>query len=191
MPYAQAGELLDIGDVCNSCQVHEDDEAKVVVVCEPGLQKSMGALHPAAALYERFVNIESSISEHAAFRNTLRDKGIKVLTVREILRHGLENLRCRIDLEDLAMEMLTYKADSSHSGSGESAPPLSLPLPPLSHSTDPPRFSLPYGMGGQWRSPRRQRRRPRWTGASATTSRTSTSGRFWRTWAPTSSSMLF
>lgn len=117
VPYAQAGELLDIGDVCNSCQVHEDDEAKVVVVCEPGLQKSMGALHPAAALYERFVNIESSISEHAAFRNTLRDKGIKVLTVREILRHGLENLRCRIDLEDLAMEMLTYKADSSHSGS--------------------------------------------------------------------------
>merc|ERR1711959_209915 len=32
---------------------------------------------------------------------------------------------------------------------------------------------------------RRQRRRPRWTEASATTSRTSTSGRFWRTWAPT------
>ena len=121
-PYAQAAELLraglgggalgeDGGEYHRSGQVHENDEAKVVVVCEPGLQKSMGALHPAAALYERFVNIELSISEHANFRETLRRKGIKVLTVREILRYGLgDNLRCRIDLEDLAMDMLTYRA---------------------------------------------------------------------------------
>merc|ERR1711977_555338 len=104
-PYAQAAELLraglgggalgeDGGEYHRSGQVHENDEAKVVVVCEPGLQKSMGALHPAAALYERFVNIELSISEHANFRETLRRKGIKVLTVREILRYGLgDNLR--------------------------------------------------------------------------------------------------
>ena len=119
VPYAQAAELLDENaDFGKSCQVHENGVAKVVVVCEPGLQKSMGALHPAAALYERFVNLEESVAEHANFRETLRKRGIKVLTVREILRHGLDsNLRCRIDLEDLAMEMLTYQADS---GPGES-----------------------------------------------------------------------
>ena len=33
-PYAQAAELLD--DVCYSGQVHENDLAEVVVVCEPG-----------------------------------------------------------------------------------------------------------------------------------------------------------
>merc|ERR1711904_170668 len=110
----------DGGEYHRSGQVHENDEAKVVVVCEPGLQKSMGALHPAAALYERFVNLEESVAEHANFRETLRKRGIKVLTVREILRHGLDsNLRCRIDLEDLAMEMLTYQADS---GPGDKTP---------------------------------------------------------------------
>jgi len=121
-PYAQAAELLDStsSDFGKSSQVHENDLAEVVVVCEPGLQKQMGALHPAAALYERFVNIEKSISEHANFRETLRKRGVKVLTVREILRHGLDrNLRCRIDLEDLAMGFLTYQADSVQ---GESTP---------------------------------------------------------------------
>ena len=77
----------------------------------------MGALHPAAALYERFVNIQQSILEHAKFREVLRKKGIKVLTVREILHYGLDNLRCRIDLEGLAMEMLRYKDGSSVSES--------------------------------------------------------------------------
>lgn len=121
VPYAQAAELLDENaDFGKSCQVHENGVAEVVVVCEPGLQKSMGALHPAAALYERFVNLEESVAEHANFRETLRKRGIKVLTVREILRHGLDsNLRCRIDLEDLAMEMLTYQADS---GPGDKTP---------------------------------------------------------------------
>jgi arginine deiminase len=114
VPYAQAAELLD--DSCYSGQVHENDLAEVVVVCEPGLPKMMGALHPAAALYERFVNIQQSILEHAKFREVLRKKGIKVLTVREILHYGLDNLRCRIDLEGLAMEMLRYKDGSSAKG---------------------------------------------------------------------------
>lgn len=125
VPYAQAAELLspheNDGDLAlKSCQVHEDHPARVVVVCEPGLQKQMGALHPAAALYERFVNLEASVSEHATFRDTLRKRGIKVLTVREILRHGLDNnLRCRLDLEDLAMGFLTYQGDA---GPGDKTP---------------------------------------------------------------------
>jgi len=141
VPYAQAAELLGCGngngngcnagagagggDLCQphggvaSGQAHENDAARVVVVCEPGLQKSMGALHPAAALYERFVNIDDSITEHANFREVLRRKGVRVLTVREILKYGLEdNLRCRIDLEDLAMNMLTYKREEGEEDGG-------------------------------------------------------------------------
>mmetsp|Transcript_9474 Transcript_9474/g.24329 ORF Transcript_9474/g.24329 Transcript_9474/m.24329 type:complete len:382 (-) Transcript_9474:131-1276(-) len=74
----------------------------------------MGALHPAAALYERPVNLDEAVAEHAEFRDVLRRKGLRVLTVREILKYGLEeNVRCRLDLEDLAMDMLSYRLATS------------------------------------------------------------------------------
>lgn len=37
-------------------QIHENDIAKVVIVCEPvGASLMMGALHPRASLFERYV----------------------------------------------------------------------------------------------------------------------------------------
>lgn len=91
-------------------QEHENDVAEVIIVSEPeGTSLMMGGLHPRGSLYERPVNIERAKSMHAEFRNLMRDHGVKVLTVREILAFGVnEHVGARIDLEELAMEALTY-----------------------------------------------------------------------------------
>lgn len=60
-------------------QVHENDLAQVVIVCEPeGASLMMGALHPRASLYERPVNLQEAQKAHAAFRDLLRRNGCKV-----------------------------------------------------------------------------------------------------------------
>jgi arginine deiminase len=91
-------------------QEDEDDPAEVVIVCEPeGATLMMGGLHPRGSLYERPVNIESARLQHAHFRQVLREHGVRVLTVREILAFGADShMGARADLEDLAMTALTY-----------------------------------------------------------------------------------
>lgn len=91
-------------------QVHEDEEAEVVLVCEPeGTSLMMGGLHPRASLYDRPINLEVSRSQHQNFRKILRDYGLKVLTVREVLAYGVErHVGARMELEDLAMKVLKY-----------------------------------------------------------------------------------
>ncbi|KAI8474870.1 MAG: hypothetical protein J3K34DRAFT_517740 [Monoraphidium minutum] len=110
----------------------------VVIVCEPeGSSLMMGGLHPRGSLFERPVNIESAKAHHANFRQAraraaflaisgdgcplshsrrapgpqvLREHGVKVLTVREILAHGVEaHMGARVGLETLAMRTLTYR----------------------------------------------------------------------------------
>ena len=104
-------------------QVHENDLARVVVVCAPGIPKMMGALHPAGSLYERPVNLETAKAEHRGLRAALRRFGVKVLSVREILRYGLDdNLRHRVELEDFCMGSLHYcQRESSEGDSGSVA----------------------------------------------------------------------
>eukprot|EP01023_Acetabularia_acetabulum_P053428 TRINITY_DN5981_c0_g2_i4.p1 TRINITY_DN5981_c0_g2~~TRINITY_DN5981_c0_g2_i4.p1 ORF type:complete len:481 (-),score=67.21 TRINITY_DN5981_c0_g2_i4:315-1757(-) len=92
-------------------QVDENDEAEVVIVCEPeGTSLMMGGLHPRASLYERPVNLDVAKETHRHFREVLRSHGIKVLTVREILAFGTsDHIGARVDLENLAMEALKYQ----------------------------------------------------------------------------------
>ena len=62
-----------------------------------------------ASLYERPVNLDSARSAHAEFRRVMREAGVRVLTVREILSYGvLEHIGARGELEELAMRALTY-----------------------------------------------------------------------------------
>lgn len=47
---------------------------------------------------------------HAEFRSVMREAGLKVLTVREILAFGVDtHVRARVALENLAMAALTYE----------------------------------------------------------------------------------
>lgn len=97
-------------------QVHEDDSAAVVVVCEPALSKTMGALHPAGALYARPVHISEARAAHAAFVALLRRRGVETHDVRDLLARDADwNVGDRCRLEDLAAKALTYKmaADAS------------------------------------------------------------------------------
>jgi len=100
-------------------QTHENDLARVVIVCAPGIPKMMGALHPAGSLYERPVNLETAKAEHRGLRAALRRFGVKVLSVREILRYGLDdNLRHRVELEDFCMGSLHYVQRERLDGEG-------------------------------------------------------------------------
>jgi arginine deiminase len=85
--------------------------AQVVIVCEPeGSSLMMGGLHPRGSLYERPVNIDLARAHHANFRQVLREHGVRVLTVREILSHGVDqHVGARVQLEGLAMSALKYQ----------------------------------------------------------------------------------
>lgn len=62
-----------------------------------------------ASLYERPVNLDSAKAAHAEFRRVMREAGLKVLTVREILSFGVaDHIGARVELEELAMRALTY-----------------------------------------------------------------------------------
>lgn len=108
--HAAEARGINVRAIAEGKQVHEDDVAGLVIVCEPDLPKMMGSLHPCGSLYERPVNLEQAKSQHAAFRKVVESSGARVLTVREILKHGTErDVRSRIDLEDLAGECLVYE----------------------------------------------------------------------------------
>eukprot|EP00882_Tetradesmus_deserticola_P013240 GHRQ01014040.1.p1 GENE.GHRQ01014040.1~~GHRQ01014040.1.p1 ORF type:complete len:341 (+),score=165.52 GHRQ01014040.1:150-1025(+) len=75
----------------------------------------MGGLHPRGSLYERPVNIDIAKAQHAGFREVLREHGVRVLTVREILAFGVEErMGARVELEDLAAGTLTYRLADGH-----------------------------------------------------------------------------
>uniref|UniRef100_A0A7R9SVT1 Arginine deiminase n=1 Tax=Polyblepharides amylifera TaxID=1486889 RepID=A0A7R9SVT1_9CHLO len=99
-----------------SGQVHEDDIAEVVIVCEPDLSNNvMGSIHPHGALYEKPVNVHHSSEQHRGFREAMRDHGVHCLTVHQILMHNTDKkLRARTELETLAASRLTYTLDHSH-----------------------------------------------------------------------------
>ena len=60
-------------------QEHENEQAEIVIVCEPqGTSLMMGGLHPRASLYERPVNLDAAKAAHAHFRRVMREAGVKV-----------------------------------------------------------------------------------------------------------------
>lgn len=111
------------GGLHGTGQTHEDDAAAVVVVCEPALSKTMGALHPAGALYARPVHINQAREAHANFVSLLRRRGIETHDVRDILARDADwNVGDRCRLEELAANSLTYKmAGNASSASANGA----------------------------------------------------------------------
>ena len=99
----------------HSGQRHEDDFAQIVLVCEANLSNNiMGALHPNGSLYERPVNMAVCSRQHLAFREALEAEGAHTLSVREVLLHDCSSsVRARVELEDLAADVLVYEMDES------------------------------------------------------------------------------
>ena len=96
-------------------QESEDDAAKIVVTCDPGMPSFVAGLHPAASLFENPLNLDVARQQHTAMRNALSDLGATVYTVSEILKEmDIETLR------KLAALRLQYLYE------GSSAPPLAM-----------------------------------------------------------------
>lgn len=96
-------------------QESENDKAEIVIVCEPeGQSLQMGGLHPRASLYEKPVNLEAAKQAHAEFRRVMRDMGVRVLTVREILAYGAAvHVGARVELEGFGMQAGSAAAEPS------------------------------------------------------------------------------
>jgi len=93
-------------------QIHENHAAKVVLVHEPGLEAFLGSMHATGALFEKPVNLRLARLHHTAFRQAMSERGVEVVTVRDILSQGCEkDLRARLQLEDLALRLLAYQLD--------------------------------------------------------------------------------
>ena len=61
------------------------------------------------------MNLDSAKTAHAEFRRVMREAGVRVLTVRDILSYAVEDhMGARVELEELAMRALTYHLASGY-----------------------------------------------------------------------------
>jgi arginine deiminase len=90
-------------------QSHENGKAKIILVHEPGTEALLGSIHFTGSLFEKPVNIELAKKNHQNFRKHMEERGITVLTVRDILSNNCDkNVKERIELEELAVKSKTF-----------------------------------------------------------------------------------
>ena len=81
----------------------EWDPARVILMHTPGQELFNGALHPSAALFEEYFDVDQAAEEHRGYIRMLEKNGIRVYTVSEILNEvGIDSLRM------LASNVLSY-----------------------------------------------------------------------------------
>ena len=81
----------------------EWDRAGVILMHTPGQELFNGAVHPTAALFENYFDVDEAAEEHRGYIHMLQRNGIKVYTVSEILNEvGIDSLRI------LAGNVMTY-----------------------------------------------------------------------------------
>lgn len=86
----------------------EFTKARMILMHTPSLELFDGVIHPAAGLYEHYFDIDAAADEHRNYIKMLRDNGIEVHTVEEVL------LSMDIDkLRELASPYLTYDASAT------------------------------------------------------------------------------
>eukprot|EP00211_Chloroparvula_japonica_P005003 CAMPEP_0119124114 /NCGR_PEP_ID=MMETSP1310-20130426/3825_1 /TAXON_ID=464262 /ORGANISM="Genus nov. species nov., Strain RCC2339" /LENGTH=858 /DNA_ID=CAMNT_0007114007 /DNA_START=91 /DNA_END=2667 /DNA_ORIENTATION=+ len=90
-------------------QASEDEGAKLVLTCSPGMPSFVNGLHPAASLFEHPINLDSAERQHLQMRNHLRKLGAHVFTVTEVL----EKMDMQT-LQKLAALRLTYEYEGDN-----------------------------------------------------------------------------
>ena len=63
----------------------EWDPARVILMHTPGQELFNGALHPSAALFEKYFDVDQAAEEHRGYIRMLERNGIRVYTVSGIL----------------------------------------------------------------------------------------------------------
>lgn len=87
----------------------------IILMHEPTDELFLGVMHPDAALFSDYFDIELAAKEHAEYRKALENVGAKVLTVRQILLEGTIDSNGRPvmgkelnELRDFASRFLKY-----------------------------------------------------------------------------------
>lgn len=94
--------------------VAEFTKARVILMHTPGQELYDGVIHPAAALYEHYFDADAAAEEHRGYIKMLKNNGIEVHTVEEVLLSmDIEKLR------KLATPYLVYDASSTSSTAEE------------------------------------------------------------------------
>ena len=87
----------------NNLPKAEWDYAKLILMHTPGQELFDGVIHPAAGLFEDYFDVDKAAEEHQDYISMLRNNGIRVITVADILKEvGIDSLRA------LASNVLTY-----------------------------------------------------------------------------------
>ncbi len=82
-------------------------KASSILMHTPGQELFNGVIHPAAGLFENYFDVDEAASEHTTYINILKNNGIKVITVMEVLKNvNIEELR------KLAVSVLKYDTSS-------------------------------------------------------------------------------
>ena len=66
----------------------EYDRARVVLMHEPGEEMMLGTLHPDAALFKCYLDVDSAQAEHRGYQEILRKQGVEVKTLKQMLFTG-------------------------------------------------------------------------------------------------------
>mmetsp|Transcript_6822 Transcript_6822/g.17149 ORF Transcript_6822/g.17149 Transcript_6822/m.17149 type:complete len:740 (-) Transcript_6822:98-2317(-) len=93
-------------------QSHEDDVLHSVLVHSNKATLHMGTLHPKGSLYKSSFNVHEVDDHNRAMWGRLRDLGVNVMELEEMLLHGCENdPKALKDLQDFAFSSLKYELD--------------------------------------------------------------------------------
>lgn len=74
-----------VKNIKGTSPVAEYHPAQLILMHQPGDELFDGVIHPAAALYEHYFDVDAASAEHQGYQDMLRKNGITVLTVREVL----------------------------------------------------------------------------------------------------------
>lgn len=96
----------------------EYDSASLVLMHEPGPEIFLGVLHPDAALFSDYMDLNEIVSEHRHYKKQLTTTGARVITIRDILLEGTIDNDGRTvqgvkldELQGLAASFLTFQSD--------------------------------------------------------------------------------
>ena len=85
------------------CPQAEWDPALTILMHTPGIELFDGVSHPAGGLFEHYFDVDSAAAEHRHYIEMLRQNGIQVYTIDDILRQmDIKQLR------ELAEQVLVY-----------------------------------------------------------------------------------
>jgi len=90
----------------------EWSKLRTVLVHEPGIEMFYGILDPDAFLYMRRFNVERAINQHKQMVNKLKEMGIEVLKIKELINEKAKSEKeFRKLLEKIALNYIKYEGE--------------------------------------------------------------------------------